>query len=90
MSPEAAKIPYVDTNGKLHMRFQEKWGFIDTTGTVVIEPQFDGVADFSEGLAAVAFDTDRTSYDVLTATQASIGASSTSWAVLLSSPNTVR
>jgi WG containing repeat len=28
-----------------------KWGFIDKTGKVVIEPRFEAVNDFSEGLA---------------------------------------
>lgn len=32
-----------------------RWGFIDTSGAVVISPQFDFVREFSEGLAAVAF-----------------------------------
>src|SRR4051794_22881931 len=30
-----------------------RWGFIDETGTVVIEPRFDNAKPFSEGLAAV-------------------------------------
>jgi len=30
-----------------------KWGFIDKTGEVVIEPKYTGVEDFSEGFAAV-------------------------------------
>ncbi len=60
VKPEPAKIPYADKNGKLRNHPQEKWGFIDTSGAVVITPQFDGVAEFSEGLAAVAFDTDQT------------------------------
>ena len=34
----------------------KKSGFIDKTGKVVIEPQFDGVGDFSEGLASVAIE----------------------------------
>jgi hypothetical protein len=31
-----------------------KFGFIDRSGKVVIEPQFDWVEDFSEGLALVS------------------------------------
>ena len=30
-----------------------KWGFIDTKGNVVVEPQFVGVRGFSEGFVAV-------------------------------------
>jgi hypothetical protein len=30
-----------------------KWGYIDSTGAVKIEPRFDAAYDFSEGLAAV-------------------------------------
>ena len=30
-----------------------KWGYIDKTGKVIIEPKFDEAADFSEGLARV-------------------------------------
>ncbi|HEF3474383.1 TPA: WG repeat-containing protein, partial [Campylobacter coli] len=30
-----------------------KWGFIDKNGEFVIEPKFDGVGNFSEGLARV-------------------------------------
>ena len=31
----------------------DKYGFIDDNGSVVIDPQFDGALDFSEGLCAV-------------------------------------
>jgi hypothetical protein len=33
--------------------FRTKEDFIDTTGKVVIQPQYNSVYDFSEGLAAV-------------------------------------
>ena len=33
-----------------------KWGFIDTEGTIVINPQFDDAGPFSEGLAHVIID----------------------------------
>lgn len=31
----------------------ERWGFIDKTGKVVIEPRFDRVDAFSDGMAMV-------------------------------------
>ncbi|HOV14463.1 MAG TPA: WG repeat-containing protein [Spirochaetota bacterium] len=34
--------------------FFGQYGFIDNTGKVVIEPQFDGAYYFSEGLCAVS------------------------------------
>ena len=34
----------------------KKWGYIDKSGKVVIEPQFDSADDFSEGLAKVKKD----------------------------------
>ncbi|HNB24445.1 MAG TPA: WG repeat-containing protein, partial [Candidatus Melainabacteria bacterium] len=33
-----------------------KWGFVDATGKVVIEPKYESVKPFSEGLAAVVQD----------------------------------
>lgn len=32
------------------------WGYIDKSGNCIIEPQFDGAADFHDGLAAVKID----------------------------------
>jgi len=65
VKPEPTKLPYTDQKGKLRIHAQEKWGFIDTNGAVVINAQYDAVGDFSEGLAAVAFDTDKTRHDCI-------------------------
>jgi hypothetical protein len=35
------------------LRIDEKWGFIDRQGTIVIEPSFDAAESFSQGLAKV-------------------------------------
>lgn len=65
VKPEPTKLPYTDENGNLRLHPQEKWGFIDASGTVVISAQFDAVGSFSEGLASVAFDTDKTRHDCI-------------------------
>ena len=38
-----------------------KWGYVDTSGAWVIEPQFNYIRDFSDGLAAVGFPHDNDS-----------------------------
>jgi hypothetical protein len=43
-----------DSNGEVCGIEGGKWGYIDKTGEVVIQPQFDETSRFSEGLAAVA------------------------------------
>jgi hypothetical protein len=63
VKPVPARIPYLDKNGKLRISQEVKWGFIDMSGAVVVAPQFDAAGDFHEGLAPVAFDTDRTSHN---------------------------
>jgi uncharacterized membrane protein YhaH (DUF805 family) len=64
--PKTGEYGYIDNNGKLvsdHLQgsglsslaaFQmdEKWGFIDKAGRVVIHPQYDRTLGFSEDLAA--------------------------------------
>jgi hypothetical protein len=44
------------SNGLFAIIQNEKRGFIDRTGKVIIVPQFDGAREISEGLAAVSFD----------------------------------
>jgi hypothetical protein len=59
---------YIDKSGNLRFEFQGtrdfsenlaavsvngKWGYINSQGTMIIEPQFDEALKFSEGLAAV-------------------------------------
>ena len=38
---------------KIHDNDDEKWGYIDKTGKIVIQPQFSQAGTFSEGLATV-------------------------------------
>ena len=40
-------------HGLAAVNFNEKWGFIDTTGKEVIEVKYDYVGDFCEGFALV-------------------------------------
>lgn len=42
-----------DSEGLLKFDKDNKFGFVDTNGNIVIEPQFDDISEFSEGLAAV-------------------------------------
>jgi hypothetical protein len=42
-----------DRNAPYRIRKDGKFGFIDETGSILIEPQFDLAEEFSEGLAAV-------------------------------------
>ena len=43
---ETSKLYKISVNNKV--------GYIDKTGRVIVEPQFDKAGDFSEGLAAVS------------------------------------
>jgi hypothetical protein len=40
-------------DGLAAVQMDEKWGFIDRSGNVVIKPQFNGTEGFSEGIALV-------------------------------------
>lgn len=39
--------------GLARVKLTGKWGYIDRTGRIVINPQFEEAGDFSEGLARV-------------------------------------
>jgi hypothetical protein len=43
-----------DTTGLFRVRRGGKWGYADRSGAMVIRPQFDSAAPFSEGLARVS------------------------------------
>ena len=51
-----SSIAYAENRQKTRELFpveiDEKFGYIDKTGKIVIPPKFDHVTDFSEGLAA--------------------------------------
>ena len=50
------------SDGMASVLLNDKWGFIDTTGNIVIQPQYDVCSDFSEGLAPVYLDVEETGY----------------------------
>ena len=52
-SPLYAPRPFRDNLSAYYDYAKEKWGFINKNGSIVIQPQFSKVHDFSEGLAAV-------------------------------------
>jgi hypothetical protein len=43
--------PYYE--GLARVKMEKKWGFIDTTGNVVVKPKYNEVENFSDGLARV-------------------------------------
>jgi hypothetical protein len=43
-------------DGRAAVVLGHKWGYIDTTGAVVIEPRFDSAEPFSEGMAVIEVD----------------------------------
>ncbi|MGO9211783.1 MAG: WG repeat-containing protein [Terriglobales bacterium] len=51
-----SKIGFIDSRGAgtPAVREVKKWGFIDNTGKMVIAPEFEGVGEFSEGLASAS------------------------------------
>ncbi len=41
------------SEGSAAIKMNQKWGFVDVDGKVVVEPQYDSVTAFSEGLAGI-------------------------------------
>jgi hypothetical protein len=56
-----AAIVGVFIDGLAFIQVKDKYGFIDNTGKTVINPQFESIGDFSEGLAAVSTKKDKDS-----------------------------
>lgn len=53
----------VATNGFLYpIQINEKWGYIDSTGRIIVEPQFYYATDFVNGLGLVEFDDERVGF----------------------------
>ncbi|MDD2949700.1 MAG: WG repeat-containing protein [Sulfuricurvum sp.] len=47
---------YPYNEGLAAFKIRDQWGFVDTSGKIVVEPTYDDVRDFSSGLAAVIID----------------------------------
>lgn len=50
---ECDDVDVITEDGIVAFKKNDKWGFVDTTGKVIVEPQFDSAKSFSNGLAAV-------------------------------------
>ena len=50
---ECDDIDVVTSDGLIAFKSNGKWGFVDTTGKVVIEPKYEEAKSFSNGMAAV-------------------------------------
>lgn len=48
--------PWIFSDGLAAVNIKNRWGFIDKSGTIVIEPKYSDAFGFSEGLAAVEID----------------------------------
>ncbi len=48
-----AKQKGVESTSLFPIKKDGKWGYIDKTGKIIIDPQYDDAWPFSEGLAAV-------------------------------------
>ncbi len=40
-------------NGLAKVKVNKKWGFIDTTGAMIVSPKYDEVENFNDGLARI-------------------------------------
>lgn len=50
-----AKYDYMGPfyEGLARVKLEKKWGFIDTTGNIVVKPKYNEVENFSDGIARV-------------------------------------
>lgn len=55
-SLKADDVDVLTEDGLIAYEINGKWGFVDTSGNVIIEPQFEGAKSFSHGLAAICKD----------------------------------
>lgn len=50
---ECDDIDVITDDGIIAFKTNDKWGFVDSTGKVVVEAKFDNAKSFSNGLAAI-------------------------------------
>jgi hypothetical protein len=63
LSPDLRGESFSEGLARVYSRSKDRYGFIDTTGKLVIPVKYVSAKDFSEGLSAVEFDLPRPGYD---------------------------
>lgn len=54
IEPKLQYVKYFETEGAIAFRENNKWGYIDTTGTVIIPAEYFGVLWFENGISCAA------------------------------------
>lgn len=67
LSPDLRGESFSEGLARVYSRSKDRYGFIDTTGKLVIPLNFVNAENFSEGLTAVEFDLPRPGYDARSA-----------------------